>query len=124
MHVVEPQLAPLYPRVPLPQVHPARADGLDLGASERDPNLEGLEDLVLMQRPPVVGVEPLALAGRGRHVRSAPIVRPPTARPSRGWQRPHPARRLHSRLLASRRRAAAAQWGLRASRSPIAAARN
>ena len=72
VHVVDEDFAVLHLRVAVAQVHAPFADRLHFGAEQRDAGLERLEDVVVVERLPVLGD---VLLGASRSVFSAMCTR-------------------------------------------------
>src|SRR4051794_29376382 len=59
MHIVQPDLAILHAGVAFAQVDLARSYGLDLGTGQRDAGLNGVQDLVVVERLAIGGKDAL-----------------------------------------------------------------
>src|SRR5262245_37930263 len=131
VHVVEPHLALLHPREAVAKIRPPLANPLHLGPEQRDPRLEGSEDVIVEERLPVLGDERLLVPHLWhlshlrhlRHLRSpAPCWKrhAPAARRRPPPQPCFPDRRCRCRRCRtpSRDRRKCARWATRSSRSP------
>src|SRR5215207_7074963 len=99
VHVVDEHLAVFEACEAVAQVHAAFADRLYLGALEHDTRLECFEDVVVVQRLPVLGHHAFGLLALGlgrRHVASVPERLARTQASAGG-----PARRCRARSAAS-----------------------